>query len=104
MIKPEMFQRGKGDREWADANNKGVVIMAQSEKIAVGKFYPNEVEPVSSTYAFSYDNLLKGWCIHAILDFDFDADGWFHFSDILNKSTFFNTHDEIMEYFAKEIE
>ena len=57
MIKPEMFQRGKGDREWADANNKGVVIMAQSEKIAVGKFYPNEVEPVSSTYAFSYDNL-----------------------------------------------
>ena len=92
---PEDFKLGKGDREFADANNKGLVVNYSDAAIKLCHWYKDDAEHNGMTYV--YVEFFYGWSCVAELEFDFDADGWWY------DSYFFNSHKEISEFWQSEL-
>ena len=103
---PEDFKLGKGDREFADANNKGLVVNYSDAAIKLCHWYKDSKNPVwskkhgdieHSGMTYVYVEFFYGWSCVAELEFDFDADGWWY------DSYFFNSHKEISEFWQSEL-
>jgi len=103
MNYPEDFKLGKGDREFAEANNKGLVVNYSDAAVKLCHWY-KESDNASWDSKFGdkqhngmtyvYVEFFYGWSCVAELEFDFDADGWWY------DSYFFNSHKEISEFLA----
>ena len=103
---PEDFKLGKGDREFADANNKGLVVNYSDAAIKLCHWYKDSKNPVwskkhgdieHSGMTYVYVEFFYGWSCVAELEFDFDADGWWY------DSYFFNSHKEISSFWQSEL-
>ena len=95
MNYPEDFKLGKGDREFADANDKGLVVRYSDKAVKLCHWYKDGAEHNGMTYV--YVEFFYGWSCVAELEFDFDADGWWY------DSYFFNSHKEISEFWQSEL-
>ncbi len=95
MNYPEDFKLGKGDREFADANDKGLVVNYSDKAVKLCHWYKDDAKDNGMTYV--YVEFFYGWSCVAELEFDFDADGWWY------DSYFFNSHKEISEFWQSEL-
>ena len=96
MNYPEDFKLGKGDREFADANNKGLVVNYSDKAVKLCHWYKDGDKKVEGM-TYVYVEFFYGWSCVAELEFDFDADGWWY------DSYFFNSHKEISEFWQSEL-
>ena len=106
MNDPEDFKLGKGDREFAEANNKGLVVNYSDAAVKLCHWY-KESDNASWDSKFGdkqhngmtyvYVEFFYGWSCVAELEFDFDADGWWY------DSYFFNSHKEISRFWQSEL-
>ena len=106
MNYPEDFKLGKGDREFAEANNKGLVVNYSDAAVKLCHWY-KESDNASWDSKFGdkqhngmtyvYVEFFYGWSCVAELEFDFDSDGWWY------DSYFFNSHKEISEFWQSEL-
>jgi hypothetical protein len=96
MNYPEDFKLGKGDREFADANNKGLVVNYSDAAVKLCHWYKDDAKEHSG-FTYVYIEFAFGWSPVAELEFDFDADGWWH------GSYFFNSGKEISEFWQSEL-
>ena len=96
MNYPEDFKLGKGDREFADANNKGIVVHYSDDAVKICKWYKDGAKEHNGL-TYVYIEFAFGWSPVAELEFDFDADGWWH------GSYFFNSGKEISEFWQSEL-
>ena len=106
MNYPEDFKLGKGDREFAEANNKGLVVNYSDAAVKLCHWY-KESDNASWDSKFGdkqhngmtyvYVEFFYGWSCVAELEFDFYADGWWY------DSYFFNSHKEISEFWQSEL-
>ena len=106
MSYPKDFKLGKGDREFADANNKGLVVNYSDAAVKLCHWY-KESDNASWDSKFGdkqhngmtyvYVEFFYGWSCVAELEFDFDADGWWY------DSYFFNSHKEISSFWQSEL-
>ena len=106
MNYPEDFKLGKGDREFAEANNKGLVVNYSDAAVKLCHWY-KESDNASWDSKFGdkqhngmtyvYVEFFYGWSCVAELEFDFDADGWWY------DSYFFNSHKEISSFWQSEL-
>jgi len=88
MNYPEDFKLGKGDREFADANNKGIVVHYSDDAVKICKWYKDGAKEHNGL-TYVYIEFAFGWSPVAELEFDFDADGWWYGSKL------FDSHEEI---------
>ena len=96
MNYPEDFKLGKGDREFADANDKGLVVNYSDKAVKLCHWYKDGDKKVEGM-TYVYVEFFYGWSCVAELEFDFDADGWWY------DSYFFNSHKEISEFWQSEL-
>lgn len=96
MNYPEDFKLGKGDREFADANDKGLVVRYSDKAVKLCHWYKDGDKKVEGM-TYVYVEFFYGWSCVAELEFDFDADGWWY------DSYFFNSHKEISEFWQSEL-
>ena len=96
MNYPEDFELGKGDREFADANDKGLVVNYSDKAVKLCHWYKDGDKKVEGM-TYVYVEFFYGWSCVAELEFDFDADGWWY------DSYFFNSHKEISEFWQSEL-
>ena len=106
MNYPEDFKLGKGDREFAEANNKGLVVNYSDAAVKLCHWY-KESDNASWDSKFGdkqhngmtyvYVEFFYGWSCVAELEFDFDSDGWWY------DSYFFNSHKEISSFWQSEL-
>jgi len=102
----EDFKLGKGDREFAEANNKGLVVNYSDAAVKLCHWY-KESDNASWDSKFGdkqhngmtyvYVEFFYGWSCVAELEFDFDSDGWWY------DSYFFNSHKEISSFWQSEL-
>ena len=95
MNYPEDFKLGKGDREFADANDKGLAVRYSDAAVKLCHWYKDADEHNGMTYV--YVEFFYGWSCVAELEFDFDSDGWWY------DSYFFNSHKEISSFWQSEL-
>ena len=95
MNYPEDFKLGKGDREFADANNKGIVVHYSDDAVKLCKWYKDGAKEHNGL-TYVYIEFAFGWSPVAELEFDFDADGWWYGSKL------FDSHEEISEFWHSE--
>ena len=93
---PEDFELGKGDREFADANNKGLVVRYSDAVVKLCHWYKDGDKKVEGM-TYVYVEFFYGWSCVAELEFDWDSDGWWY------DSYFFNSHKEISEFWQSEL-
>ena len=96
MSYPKDFKLGKGDREFADANDKGLVVNYSDKAVKLCHWYKDGDKKVEGM-TYVYVEFFYGWSCVAELEFDFDADGWWY------DSYFFNSHKEISEFWQSEL-
>ena len=96
MNYPEDFELGKGDREFADANDKGLVVNYSDKAVKLCHWYKDGDKKVEGM-TYVYVEFFYGWSCVAELEFDFDADGWWY------DSYFFNSHKEVSEFWQSEL-
>ena len=96
MNYPEDFKLGKGDREFADANDKGLVVNYSDKAVKLCHWYKDGDKKVEGM-TYVYVEFFYGWSCVAEVEFDFDADGWWY------DSYFFNSHKEISEFWQSEL-
>ena len=96
MNYPEDFKLGKGDREFADANDKGLVVNYSDKAVKLCHWYKDGDKKVEGM-TYVYVEFFYGWSCVAELEFDFDADGWWY------DSYFFNSHKEISSFWQSEL-
>ena len=96
MNYPEDFKLGKGDREFADANDKGLVVNYSDAAIKLCHWYKDGDKKVEGM-TYVYVEFFYGWSCVAELEFDWDSDGWWY------DSYFFNSHKEISEFWQSEL-
>ena len=106
MSYPKDFKLGKGDREFAEANNKGLVVNYSDAAVKLCHWY-KESDNASWDSKFGdkqhngmtyvYVEFFYGWSCVAELEFDFDSDGWWY------DSYFFNSHKEISSFWQSEL-
>ena len=96
MNYPEDFKLGKGDREFADANDKGLVVNYSDKAVKLCHWYKDGDKKVEGM-TYVYVEFFYGWSCVAELEFDFDADGWWY------DSYFFNSHKEVSEFWQSEL-
>ena len=106
MNYPLDFKLGKGDREFADANDKGLVVNYSDSAVKLCHWYKESDNAIWDSkfgdkkhngMTYVYVEFFYGWSCVAELEFDFDADGWWH------GSYFFNSHKEISEFWQSEL-
>ena len=106
MSYPKDFKLGKGDREFADANNKGLVVRYSDAVVKLCHWYKESDNAIWDSkfgdkqhngMTYVYVEFFYGWSCVAELEFDFDADGWWY------DSYFFNSHKEISEFWQSEL-
>ena len=96
MSYPKDFKLGKGDREFADANNKGLVVRYSDAVVKLCHWYKDGDKKVEGM-TYVYVEFFYGWSCVAELEFDWDSDGWWY------DSYFFNSHKEISEFWQSEL-
>ena len=96
MNYPEDFKLGKGDREFADANDKGLVVNYSDKAVKLCHWYKDGDKKVEGM-TYVYVEFFYGWSCVAELEFDWDSDGWWY------DSYFFNSHKEISEFWQSEL-
>ena len=96
MNYPEDFKLGKGDREFADANNKGLVVRYSDAVVKLCHWYKESDNAIWDS-KFGDIEFAFGWSPVAELEFDFDADGWWHGSKL------FDSHKQISEFWQSEL-
>ena len=96
MNYPEDFKLGKGDREFADANDKGLVVNYSDKAVKLCHWYKDGDKKVEGM-TYVYVEFFYGWSCVAEVEFDFDADGWWY------DSYFFNSHKEVSEFWQSEL-
>ena len=83
-------------------NNKLIDIHYEDDNIKIAKYYNKKDHhgmPMSNglSYIYVFDEYENREVVHAILDFDFDSDGWWY------GSNFFNSHEEIAKFWAENM-
>ena len=96
MNYPEDFKLGKGDREFADANDKGLVVNYSDKAVKLCHWYKDGDKKVEGM-TYVYVEFFYGWSCVAELEFDWDSDGWWY------DSYFFNSHKEISSFWQSEL-
>ena len=96
MNYPEDFKLGKGDREFADANDKGLVVNYSDKAVKLCHWYKDGDKKVEGM-TYVYVEFFYGWSCVAELEFDWNSDGWWY------DSYFFNSHKEISEFWQSEL-
>ena len=96
MNYPEDFKLGKGDREFADANDKGLVVNYSDKAVKLCHWYKDGDKKVEGM-TYVYVEFFYGWSCVAELEFDWDSDGWWY------DSYFFNSHEEISSFWQSEL-
>ena len=96
MNYPEDFKLGKGDREFADANDKGLVVNYSDKAVKLCHWYKDGDKKVEGM-TYVYVEFFYGWSCVAELEFDWDSDGWWY------DSYFFNSHKEVSEFWQSEL-
>ena len=106
MNYPKDFKLGKGDREFADANNKGLVVRYSDAVVKLCHWYKESNSALWDSkfgdkkhngMTYVYVEFAYGWSCIAELEFDFYADGWWY------DSYFFNSHKEISLFWQSEL-
>ena len=106
MSYPKDFKLGKGDREFADANNKGLVVRYSDAAVKLCHWYKESDNAIWDSkfgdkqhngMTYVYVEFFYGWSCVAELEFDWDSDGWWY------DSYFFNSHKEISEFWQSEL-
>ena len=106
MNYPLDFKLGKGDREFADANDKGLVVNYSDAAVKLCHWYKESDnanwdskfgDKKHNGMTYVYVEFFYGWSCVAELEFGFDADGWWY------DSYFFNSHKEISSFWQSEL-
>ena len=96
MNYPKDFKLGYGDREFADANNKGLVVHYSDDAVMLCKWYKDGAKEHNGL-TYVYIEFSMGWSAVAELEFDFDADGWWYGSKL------FDSHEQISKFWHSEM-